>query len=221
MKKNLVVITGGGSGLGLELAKLFSKKHNVLVITRTKKEELPGVMYKYGDISNEKFIKEVYTSLDADYNISYLINNAAVGIFGAPQINTLKNIKKVLDGGLTGLILNTTYALPLIIDNGGKIVNVLSSAALKGNVNESLYCAAKWGGRGFTESLKATYKNSNIKVIGVYPGGMNTNFWNNNRNYVSEEKSSKWLNAVDVAKVIYDNITNNKLCVADIVIERV
>ncbi len=118
------------------------------------------------------------------------------------------------------MILNTTYAVPLIKDKGGKIVNILSSAALKGNINESLYCAAKWGRRGFTESLKATYKGTNIKVIGVYPGGMNTAFWNTNRSYVAEEKSAKWMNPIDVAKVIYENVTNNNLCVADIVIER-
>lgn len=205
----------------MELTKLFAKKHKVLVIARTKREELSGVLYSYGDISDEKFIKKLYIPLLNDYNISYLINNAATGAFGAPETNNLKKIKNVLGSGLAGLILNTTYAIPLIKDNGGKIVNILSSAALKGNVNESLYCAAKWGGRGFTESLKTTYKGTNIKVIGVYPGGMDTAFWNNNRDYVPEEKSAKWMKPADVAKVIYDNITNNMLCVADIVIERV
>ena len=221
MKKDLVVITGGNSGLGLELTKLFSKRHNVLVIARTKRDELPNVLYEYGDISNEKFLNQLYSNLSENYNISYLINNAASGTFGSPETNTLKAINTVFSAGLVGLILNTTYAANLMKYKGGKIINILSSAALKGNVNESLYCAAKWGGRGFTESLKATYKGTNIKVVGVYPGGMNTAFWNNNRGYVSEEKSSKWMNPADVAKVIYDNVTNNKLCVADLVIERV
>ena len=77
---------------------------------------------------------------------------------------------------------------------------------MKGNVNESLYCAAKWGVRGYTESLKAT---------------MDTDFWNENRDYVPTEKSSKWMKAKDVAKVIFENITNDNLCVSEIVIERV
>lgn len=221
MKKDLVVITGGNSGLGLELTKLFSKKHNVLVIARTKRDELPNVKYEYGDISNEKFVRNLYSNLSETYNISYLINNAAAGVFGSPETNNLKAINTVFSAGLVGLILNTTYAIPLMKEQGGKIVNILSTAALKGNVNESLYCAAKWGGKGYTESLRATYKGTNIKVIGVYPGGMNTAFWDKNRNYVPVEKSSKWMNPTDIAKVIYDNITNNKLCVADIVIERV
>ncbi len=53
MKKELVVITGGNSGLGLEITKLFSKKFNVLVIARTKRDEIHNVFYEYGDISNK------------------------------------------------------------------------------------------------------------------------------------------------------------------------
>ena len=220
--KNLVVITGGTSGLGQSLTKLFAKQNDsdVLVVARTKKNEIAGVHYEYGSISDEKFIKNVYKNYGKNYKISYLINNAACGLFGAPDTNTLDRISKVLDAGLVGLILNTTYAIPFLNVDGAKIVNILSTAAIKGNVNESLYCAQKWGARGFTESLKATYKGTKIKVISVCPGGMNTEFWNENRDYVGKEKSDKWMNPDEVAKIIYQNITNDNLCVADIVIER-
>lgn len=220
MKENLIVITGGNSGLGLELVKLFCAKSKVLVLARTKRGELKGVFYEYGNIADEQFVKDTYAKYSKEFNISYLINNAAVGVFGAPEENDCKKITKVLEGNLVGLILNTTYALPLIKEQGGKIVNILSTAALKGNVNESIYCAAKWGARGFSESLKATFKGTNIKVISVYPGGMNTDFWNENRSYVPTEKSDKWMNPQNVAKTIYDNVTNENLCVSDITIER-
>lgn len=218
--ENLVVITGGNSGLGLELAKLFSKNYKVLVLARTKKTELENVNYEYGDIADEKFVKKVYEKYGA-FAIKYLINNAAVGSFGAPDTNTLSKIQNVLGGGVIGLILNTTYALSGVQKEGGKIINILSTAALKGNVNESLYCAAKWGARGYTESLKATFKNTNIKVISVCPGGMNTGFWNNNRDYVPEEKSNKWLDPAKVAKAIFDCVTNDNIYVSELVIERV
>lgn len=220
MKQELVIITGGNSGLGLALTELFRKDHKVLVINRTKREEFENVLYEYGSISDEKFIKNLYDKYSKDYCITYLINNAATGCFGAPETNSLAKIQTVFDAGLIGLILNTTYALPLLNLNGAKIVNILSTAALKGNVNESLYCAAKWGARGYTESLKATFKGSAIKVVAVCPGGMNTNFWKENRDYVSEEKALTWLNPEDVAKTIFDNITNDTLNISEIVIER-
>ena len=119
------------------------------------------------------------------------------------------------------MILCSTEALKISNEKDLRIVNIMSSAALKGNKNEALYCSAKWGERGYTESLKAAYKGSSVKVIGVYPGGMNTEFWNNNRNYVSEEKSNSFMNPASVATVILDNILNYRdLNVADIIIER-
>lgn len=97
----------------------------------------------------------------------------------------------------------------------------MSSAALRGNKQEAVYCATKWGERGYTKSLKTAYKGTSVKVIGVYPGGMNTNFYQNSRDYVSIEKSNSFMNPEDVAKVIIDNVTNDtNLTVADIIIER-
>jgi short-subunit dehydrogenase len=55
------------------------------------------------------------------------------------------------------------------------IVNVMSTAALTGKPNETVYCAAKWGARGYTEALRAEAKG--VRVVAVYPGGMNTPFW--------------------------------------------
>ena len=82
MKKDLVVITGGTSDLGLELAKLFSKtKINVLSLSRSRKIELKNVFYEYGNLSDENFIKSVYKKYEKDFSIKYLINNAASGFF--------------------------------------------------------------------------------------------------------------------------------------------
>ena len=117
------------------------------------------------------------------------------------------------------MILCTTELLKVQEENL-KIVNIMSSAALKGNKNETVYCATKWGERGYTESLKAEYKGTSVKVVGVYPGGMNTNFWKDSRDYVSVEKSDTFMDPTDVAKVIMDNISYDSLNVADIIIER-
>ncbi len=221
MKKECIVITGGDSGLGLELVRLFVKANKQVVsISMTKKQQIKDVIYFYGNISDEKFVKNVYKTLEKEFYISYLINNAGVGLFGSPKENNAEKIKRVVDSCLSGLILNTTYALPLVEENGGKVVNVLSTAAMKANTNETLYCACKWGGRGYTESLRAFYKGSNVTVIGVYPGGIDTPFWNNNRDYWSKEATDKFMKADQLAKVIYDNITQDCLTVQDIVINR-
>ena len=221
MKKECVVITGGNCGLGAELVKLFKETYQVISISRTKRKELAGVKYFYGSVADEKFLKDVYKQLSKSYDVKYLVNNAGVGKFGPPTENNLKKIDTVLEAVLVGTILNTTYAIPLMQEQGGKIVNVMSTAALKGNPNETLYCASKWGARGFTESLKVYFKGTNIKVMGVFPGGINTPFWNQNRDCWSKEVTDKFMDVEKLAKTIYDAITSDGVAVSDITIDRV
>ena len=119
------------------------------------------------------------------------------------------------------MILFSTETLKAKEEKDLKILNIMSSAALRGNKQEAVYCATKWGEKGYTESLKVAYKGTSVKVIGVYPGGINTDFYKNSRDYVTEEKQSTFMNPNEVAKIICDNIfTNLNLNIADIIIER-
>ena len=220
MKKDCVVITGGNCGIGGGIAKLFKDEIQVISISRTKRKEVAGIKYFYGSVADENFLKNVYKELSKEYNIKYLINNAGVGRFGPPKENNRKKIDTVLEGVLIGTILNTTYALPLMEEKGGKIVNIMSTAALKGNPNETLYCASKWGARGFTESLKAYFKGTNIKVMGVFPGGINTPFWNKNRDCWTKDVTDKFMDADKLAKTVYDAILSDGVAVSDITIDR-
>lgn len=228
MKKEILIITGGCSGLGLEIVKqAINKDIFVCNIARnkTKMEELNQIFkdnYKgfIGNITDANFVINTIKEISKLGNIGYLINCAEKACFKSPTQYNNEDIETSLSG-LKGMILCSTETLKATNEQNLKIVNIMSSAALKGNKGEAVYCATKWGERGYTESLKAEYKGTTVKVIGVYPGGMNTEFWEESRDYVSKEKSNTFMNPKDVATVILDNITNYKnLNVADIVIER-
>lgn len=228
MEKTIIIITGGTSGLGLELVKQSIERGLYvcnLARNKNKMDELNNLFtenYKgfIGDISDEEFVKNSIKEISKLGNIKYLINNAEKACFKSPIEYTKSDIDLSLTG-LKGMILCSTETLKAKKESDLKIINVMSSAALKGNKQEALYCATKWGERGYTESLKVAYKGTSVKIIGVYPGGMNTEFWNNSRDYVAEEKSSTFMNPGDVAKVILDNVMNyDTLNVADIMIER-
>ena len=152
--------------------------------------------------------------------ISVLINNAGEPSFKMPKDYNKTDIEKCFKG-LEGMILTCTEVLKATNEQDLKIVNVMSSAALRGNKQEAVYCATKWGERGYTESLKVAYKGTSVKIIGVYPGGINTEFYKNSRDYVSQEKQNTFMNPIDVAKTILDNVLSEaNLTVADIIIER-
>ncbi len=228
MDKNIVIITGGASGLGEELVKQFiAKDYFVCNIDRdTEKMKILDSTYKdnykgfVGDISDSVFVKDAINEISDFGNIKILINNAGEPSFKLPTKYEKEDIDKCFKG-LEGMILFSTETLKAKEEKDLKIVNIMSSAALRGNKQEAVYCATKWGEKGYTESLKVAYKGTSVKVIGVYPGGINTAFYKNSRDYVSEEKQATFMKPCDVAKTIIDNVTNEtNLTVADMIIER-
>lgn len=215
--KKIVIITGGASGIGFEMSKLFLQKgYNVAIIDRnaeymekvyklkdsiTKLQVLPFL----GDVRNESFITKTISTIAQNYEIAYLINNAAIIKACHFSENTIEELHDVL-GCVIGAILTTSQVLPYMKKiNSGKIVNVMSSAALLGKPMESMYCCAKYALKGFTKSLSNELAGTNIKVIGVFPGGINTPFYDNIRHYTPKKVSDKYMDATRVAEVIVEN----------------
>ena len=226
--KEIIIVTGGANGLGLELVKQGLDKGLFVCNIDKDKEKMEELSLEFkenykgfcGDVSDENFIINVVNEIKDIGNITVLINNAGEPSFKLPTEYIKEDIDKCFKG-LQGMIITTTQVLKAKDEENVKIVNIMSSAALRGNKQESVYCAAKWGERGYTESLKVAYKGTSVKIIGVYPGGINTNFYKDSRDYVSEEKQSTFMNPSEVANIIMENIfSKNNLTVADIIIER-
>ena len=233
--KNITIITGGSRGVGKELAKEFLLKgENVAIISRTKselektREELSklttnDVVAYVGDVSDEKFVKEFYEDITKKYNITCLVNNAGVGRFGTIYDNNKKMLDEVFPAIVYGTILMTTYALPYLKQSKDivKIVNVISQSGIRAFKFESIYCSAKWAQEGYAQCLRAETFGTNIKVINIYPGGINTEFWKDNRNYVKVGVEDTFASPEEVAKIIVDNLYNKEtLILKDLVFEQ-
>lgn len=220
--KDILIITGGSNGLGKAIVEYSLNKDLMICSLDREKSDINNIGYKefIGDISDEKFVEESIVEISKLGNIKYLINNAGEPSFKLPTEYKKDDIDKCFKG-LQGMILCSANTLKIKNEQDLKIVNIMSSAALRGNKQESVYCATKWGERGYTESLKVAYKGTSVKVIGVYPGGINTNFYKNSRDYVSQDKQNTFMSPSEVAKIICDNIFSElKLNVADIILER-
>ena len=233
MKKPLVIITGGSSGLGKSLAnKCIEHKLDVCLIARRKnilekvKEEFkrmyinPEIFILDGNISDESFVNKLFAFLEEkNYYPKWLINCAGIGKFCKPEATSRKMIDTVFEANLVGLILMCSKALRYMALYECYIINIMSTAALRGKANETVYCAAKWGARGYTEALKIAFKGTKVHVIGVYPGGMNTNFWNDHQ--YDEFQLKKYLDSEEVAQEIFERIFIEKdETDKDIIIER-
>lgn len=154
---------------------------------------------------------------------TYLQRSIFLGRFGTIFDNNKEMLESVFPAIVYGTILMTTNALPYMKDSKDivKIVNIISISGLRGFKFESLYCAAKAAQEGYSQVLRAELFGTNIKVVNVYPGGIDTDFWKNNRNYVSEEVQKTFAKPAEVAKTIVDSLYDKKsLVMKDLVFEQ-
>ncbi len=227
--KKIAIVTGSALGLGFELARqLIDKGWFVAGIdfNAQRQAELERMFdsgdYRafVGDVSDEAFVKESVERIRKIGHIDLLINNAGQPSFKKPVAYEGADVDKCLKG-LKGMILWSVETLKADDEQDLKIANVMSTAATRGNADESVYCATKWGEKGYTMSLKAAYKGSSVKVVGVYPGGIDTEFYRDSHDYVSEEKQKSFMSPADLARVMLFNLVNDaNLTVSDILIER-
>jgi uncharacterized protein len=231
--KKISVISGGTSGLGLEIAYLLIKSgKNVLILGRNS-EKLDAALSRLGKVSGNQRKESLVCNIGKEEDIrivgeflksnslsvDYLFNNAGIGLFTKANSSTSALIDKVFEANLKGMILLTSEILRLTPEEEElTIVNIMSTSALFGRAEESIYCAAKWGARGFTEALRTELKGSKRNIIAVYPGGMKTNFWNipgQNRDI------STFMDPAEVAeKIVNAVIVTDKMSVTDITINR-
>lgn len=184
-----ILISGAGSGLGAELAKQWANQgHHIVLVGRTK-EKLERVESYINtqngsssiytcDISNPKQIAHLKESLKKDgVAVDLLVNNAGIGTFGALEEIGIDDIHRVIDTNIKGTIFLTQALLPTLKTVGGRVMNIISTAGLKGKNHESVYVASKYAVRGFTESLWKELETTNASATAVYMGGMDTPFW--------------------------------------------
>lgn len=227
MDKKIVVITGAGSGLGASLAKKYADLgHHVCLLGRTvsKLEEiaskLPGShsIYKM-DVASKQDVEKVFESIHNDVGpVDLLVNNAGVGVFDLAENIEESAVHQMIDINLKGTIFCAQEALKSMKKrNKGEIINIVSTAGLDGKVTESVYCASKFGVRGFTESLALELEDSSIRVFAAYMGGMKSEFWDG---IYTEEQTKNLMDPDDIAEIIIENTKPRKfLKVTEVVIK--
>ena len=214
---NFAIVTGGATGLGYALTEeLLKRGYEVCILGRRESKLAEAkdsfavqygdrIQYVVGNISDEDFVNNLYANFEnKGKHIQYLFNCAGTGQFGAVESNTRRMIDITLEASLIGLILMSSRAVKHMKETGGVIINIMSTAALRGKPGETVYCAAKWGARGFTEALREAVKGSKTKVISVYPGGMATDFWTPECGV--EMDTSKFMKPAEVANTMLDAI---------------
>jgi NAD(P)-dependent dehydrogenase (short-subunit alcohol dehydrogenase family) len=188
LKDKVCVITGAARGIGLALssglqgcgAKVAMLDVDETALRNAAKDFGADVLAVSCDITSgsevAKAMEEVIRRWGAP---DVWINNAGLARHRWIPDYTEEEIDLMLAVNLKGTILGSQAALQkMITRKSGSIVNIISTASLRGVPSETVYCAAKWGVRGFTQGLCEEAAAHNIRVIAVLPGGVDTAFWN-------------------------------------------
>src|SRR3989344_2831091 len=232
-QNKVAVITGASRGLGKEIAILLAEqKAKLALVSRSEnelnkvKEEIgPNAEYFVCDISNSKAVEKTIVEIHQKFGkIDILINNAGIWFEGLAEKHPPEKVKELFDVITLGTIYVTTSVLPILKKQAeGQILNVVSGAGIETPGAEmgpySPYTAAKYAVTGFTKSLEEELKGTKIKVMGIYPGGMNTPLfkkagfdYTENENWMMDKK--------DVAKIILFMLSQPKDVIIDHLVVR-
>ncbi len=187
LKGKNAIITGGGRGLGKAVALLLAQEGVNIGITGRNEEHLKNTVaelqksgvkaaYTVFNVADktqvDKGIKELVSTLGG---IDILVNNAGIGWFGKLEDMPTQDWEQVMQTNLFGVYYTAMAVYPYMKENNsGDVINVASTAGLKGGANMSAYAASKAAVISLSQSMMAEWRKSNIRVFTLTPSTIAT-----------------------------------------------
>jgi len=222
LRNKTVLITGSSDGLGKQLAIELSKLGSKIVLHGRNEEKVKGVLgqlegdghsYIICDFKNPEDIQEKFSKIES---LDILVNNTGVwDERHTVEIETEKIIEMV-NVNTTSYILVSRVLLPVLLKSEyAQILNTVSVAGyeLPEGFYHTTYTATKYALQGYSEALQKEFTDKNLRVMGYYPGGMNTNIFNNAGNDYTDHEPWMFDVMESVEAMIFMLTRNEKICI--------
>jgi NAD(P)-dependent dehydrogenase (short-subunit alcohol dehydrogenase family) len=211
-----ILITGGGSGIGLAAARLFLAEGARVAIAGRDADKLrraadslsPGdrLIHRPTDVTDPEQVRQLVEDVNRRFGrIDVLVNNAGLNI----KERTLRELtperwQRLLAGNLEGAFHCMQAVLPFMRERrDGLIINVNSISGKRANpLGGAGYIAAKFGLRGLAMGVAAEEKPNGVRVSSIYPGEVDTPILEQRPSQVTEEHRRSMLRPEDVAAAV-------------------
>ena len=186
-----ILITGASSGIGEACAHVFAKNNCRVILTARRKDKLNSVKqtlekeYKAEvlnlvfDVRNRTEVENAFNTLPEKWkNIDVLVNNAGLSLGLDPlQNGNVDDWETMIDTNVKGLLYVSKVVSNMMIKNGyGHIINIGSIAGKESYLNGNVYCSTKAAVDSLTKSMRIDLLPHGIKVTGIHPGAVETEF---------------------------------------------
>lgn len=187
LKGQTVLITGSTDGLGKLLAKNLVEQGCNIIVHGRNEEKTQQTVFELQNINKEIKVESVVCDLNQPQEIlqafsnitglDILVNNAGIFTEGNTVDMPVEQVIEMVNVNLLASILVTRLLLPVLQKSSFAQILFVSSVAgveLPFGYFHTVYSATKFGMQGFAEALTKEFYDSNIRVMGFYPGGMET-----------------------------------------------
>ena len=223
--KEIALITGASSGIGYEIAKLFAAdKTDLLIVARNEKKLLEiknefeeqfkiDVFTVTADLSSNEGIQTVYDAVNTNKLIvSYLVNNAGFGDYGAFIDRRMEKYKEMIQLNIVSLTeLSYHFGKEMVKRGKGRILNVASMAGLQPDPNFAVYGATKAYVISISEAIHKEFENTGVSVTVLSPGATASNFMERADMNSAKLYASSVMASLDVAMEGYNGMMKGKL----------
>ena len=237
--KKIVLITGATSGIGRACAIKFASVQNDVIITGRRNERLlelklqlekeyaVNVLTLCFDVQNRQAVNAAFATLPEQWKkIDILINNAGLAL-GKDSFEDadMNDWETMLNSNVHGLLYVSKAVLPFMLpQQKGHIVNMGSIAGKEVYEKGNVYCASKFAVDAITKAMRIDLLKNNIKVTGIHPGAVETEF--SLVRFKGEEETAKAaytgltpLTAQDIADTVFYCVNlPEHVCINDVVI---
>lgn len=205
IKNSVILISGGSSGLGKAMANQLKNKGAQIVITGRDEQKLKTVAAQlnidsfHADVEKDEDIEATYSYIMDKYGkLDVLINNAGIGGWSPIESLSREALRKVYEINVFGAAMMASGAAKIFKkQNFGNIINIASTASLKGYKNGTIYSSSKFALRSMSQCWQAELRPFNVRVIQINPSEVPTAFGKEDR--VERDLETKKLSPDEIA----------------------